>query len=118
LPITSKFKGNVQARYTFDNIGDWAPFGQLSYVYQTQALSQFKVYVEDYAGHQPAYGLLDINGGASNSSGTTLQLIVQNVTDKRAQLSRFSSCSPDVCQQQYISPTQPRTIGVKVSQKF
>ncbi|HEY2682368.1 MAG TPA: TonB-dependent receptor [Steroidobacteraceae bacterium] len=118
LPISSKFKGALQTRYTFNSVGDWAPFAQMSYMYQTQALSQFKVPLETYQGPQPAYGLLDLIGGASNQSGTTAQLILTNVTDKRAQLSRFAACSPNVCQQQYISPAQPRTIGIKFSQKF
>lgn len=118
LPISPKFKGNTQVRYSFDPVLGWSPFGQAAFVYQSKSRSQFRNDLEAFAGYQPAYGNLDLIGGASNSVGTTIQFMVMNATDKRAELSRFSACSPDVCQQNYIIPSQPRTIGVKVSQKF
>ena len=118
LPISPKFKGNVQARYMFDPILGWSPFGQAAFVYQTKSRSQFRNDLEGYSGFQPAYGNLDLIGGASNTEGTTIQFMVMNATDKRAELSRFAACSPSVCQQNYVIPSQPRTIGIKVSQRF
>lgn len=86
--------------------------------YQSKAPSQLRVDLEAAQSYQPAYGLLDFVGGASSSFGTTVQLYVQNVADRRAQLSRFAACSPTVCEQNYIIPAQPRTIGIKIGQKF
>ena len=47
-----------------------------------------------------------------------IQLILDNVTDKRAQLSRFEQCTVNKCLQPYVIPAQPRTIAIKFGQKF
>jgi len=47
------------------------------------------------------------------------QLALTNVTDKRAQLTRFVECATTTCgPQPYAIPTQPRTIALKFGQKF
>jgi len=117
LPISPKFKGNVIARYTFDEIGGWKPFGQAAYVYQTQTAPTLRVDETQVMGMQPSYGLLDLGLGASMNQ-STLQLIVTNATDKRAQLSRFAQTVPNVDNQIYIIPAQPRTVAIKFGQKF
>jgi iron complex outermembrane recepter protein len=117
LPITPKFKGNVIARYTFGEVAGWRPFGQLSYVYQTKSLPTLRVDQAQIIGTQPAYGLLDLTGGAQVNK-CTIQLIVTNVTDKRAQLSRFVQTVPSAENQPYIIPTQPRTVAIQFGQKF
>jgi len=45
-------------------------------------------------------------------------LVVTNVADRRAQLSRFTQTSPSNDNQVYIIPAQPRTIAIKFGQKF
>lgn len=117
LPITPKFKGNIIGRYTFDQVAGWKPFGQASFVYQTKSTPTLKVDQAATIGVQPAYGLLDLMGGASLDK-TTLQLIVTNVTDRRAQLSRFVQTNPDHDNQPYVIPAQPRTIALQFGQKF
>jgi hypothetical protein len=49
---------------------------------------------------------------------STLQFVVTNVMDRRAQLSRFTAISPQFDNQVYIIPSQPRTIAIKFGQKF
>ena len=43
LPITPKFKGNIIARYSFDEIKGWKPFGQASWMYQSKSTPTLRV---------------------------------------------------------------------------
>jgi outer membrane receptor protein involved in Fe transport len=118
LPITPKFKGNIVGRYTFNEVGGgWRPFTQASLVYQTQSTPALKIDQAKTIGSQPAYALIDFMAGASVNK-TTVQLIVTNVADRRAQLSRFVQTNPDHDNQAYVVPTQPRTIAIQLGQKF
>jgi outer membrane receptor protein involved in Fe transport len=117
LPITPKFKGNVIARYTFNEVGGWKPFGQASWVYQTKSTPTLKLDQARNIGVQPAYGLVDLMGGATLNK-STIQLIVTNVADRRAQLSRFAQTNPSNENQPYIIPAQPRTFAIQFGQKF
>jgi hypothetical protein len=47
-------------------------------------------------------------------------LFVDNVFDRRAQTYRYSECNPLLCAQQavYAGIARPRTVGVKITQKF
>jgi outer membrane receptor protein involved in Fe transport len=117
LPVTSKFKGNLIARYSFDEVGGWKPFGQAAWVYQTQTAPTLRVDETQVMGMQPAYGLVDLAFGASINQ-SMLQLLVTNAADRRAQLSRFAQTVPNVDNQIYIIPAQPRTITIKFGQKF
>jgi outer membrane receptor protein involved in Fe transport len=117
LPITPKFKGNVIARYTFNEVWGWKPFGQASWVYQTKSTPTLKLDQARNIGVQPAYGLVDLMGGATLNK-STIQLIVTNVADRRAQLSRFAQTNPNSENQPYIIPAQPRTFAIQFGQKF
>jgi iron complex outermembrane receptor protein len=117
LPVTPKFKANVVARYAFNEMGGWKPFSQLAWVYQTKTTPLLLLNQEQNVGTQPAYGLLDFAAGASMDK-TMIQLFVTNVTDKRAQLTRFNQTNPSNDNQTYIIPAQPRTIAIKFGQKF
>jgi hypothetical protein len=68
-------------------------------------------------GNTPAYALIDLSGGASLGS-STLQFVVTNVMDRRAQLSRFTAISPQFDNQVYVIPSQPRTFTIRFGQKF
>ena len=117
LPITPKFKGNVIGRYSFDEVAGWKPFAQVAWVYQTKSTPTLRVDQTQIIGMQPAYGLLDITAGAQLNN-STIQLIVTNVADRRAQLSRFVQTVPSADPQPYIIPAQPRTIAIQFGQKF
>ena len=117
LPITPKFKGNVIARYNFDDVGGWKPFAQASWVYQNKSTPTLRVDQTQIIGMQPAYGLLDLVGGVQLNNAT-IQLIVTNVADRRAQLSRFAQTVPSAENQPYIIPAQPRTFAIQFGQKF
>jgi outer membrane receptor protein involved in Fe transport len=117
LPQAPKFKGNLVARYEFPDISDWGPFGQAAFVYQSKIAPNLKGNEQAVVGFQPAYGQLDVSGGATHQ-GLQLTAFISNVTDKRAQLTRFAEISPNNDNQIYIVPNQPRTFGIKVSQNF
>ncbi len=116
LPIAPKFKGNVVSRYNFE-MGGWNANVQGSFVYQTQTAPALKTQDQQLIGTQPAYGLFDLSGGITKDN-MTIELFINNVVDRRAQLSRFEQCTVKVCTQPYIIPTQPRTIAIKFGQKF
>lgn len=117
LPVTPKFKGNVIARYTFPEVGDWKPNVQAAFVYQTQTAPQLRIADANAVGMQPAYGVLDLSGGIEKRD-MTLQVVLSNATDKLAQLTRFEQCTISVCTQQYAIPNQPRTVTIKFGQRF
>jgi outer membrane receptor protein involved in Fe transport len=118
LPITPHIKGNLVARYSFDEIAGWKPFGQVSTTFQSRVRSNLRLDENQVLGDEPAYGLIDLVGGATLNNQTTVQLVVTNVADKRASLSRFAAISPQYDNQTYIIPEQPRTIAIKFGQKF
>ena len=117
LPVTPKFKGNIIARYTFPEVVDWKPNVQAAFVYQTQTAPQLRIADANAIGMQPAYGVVDVSGGIERN-GMNIQLVVTNVTDKLAQLTRFEQCTIAVCTQPYAIPIQPRTVTIKFGQRF
>jgi iron complex outermembrane receptor protein len=117
LPVTSKFKGNMIARYDFNEVGGWKPFGQAAWMYQSQATSALRLDQAANIGNQPAYGLVDLVSGATRDQ-MTVQFFVTNVANRRAQLTRFVETNPQVDNQSYIIPAQPRTFALQFGQKF
>jgi iron complex outermembrane receptor protein len=117
LPVTPKFKGNIIARYSFPEVLDWKPNVQAAFVYQTQTAPQLRIADTNAIGMQPAYGVADVSGGIERN-GMNIQLVVTNVTDKLAQLTRFEQCTISVCTQPYAIPIQPRTVTIKFGQRF
>jgi iron complex outermembrane receptor protein len=116
LPVAPKVKLNLVARETFP-VGDWEGFVQGSGMYQTSTTPLLRLIDQQTIGDMPAYALFDLSGGVQKN-GLMGQLYVSNVFDKRAQLTRFVECATTTCNQPYIIPTQPRTIGIKFGQKF
>ncbi|HTC16114.1 MAG TPA: TonB-dependent receptor [Steroidobacteraceae bacterium] len=117
LPVVPKFKGTLTARYTWGAINQWAPFAQASFTYQNKTAPVLQAPVVAEIGMMPAWGMLDLSGGVDRGN-MNLQVFVSNATDKRAQLSRFTESNPVINNQVYILPVQPRTIGIKFSQRF
>jgi hypothetical protein len=86
-------------------------------MYQAQTAPSLLNYQASAVGMQPAYALFDTSFGISKDN-TNIELLVSNVADRRAQLSRFTETNPGLDPQVYFIPAQPRTIAIRFGQKF
>ena len=118
LPVTPKFKANVVVRYGF-NLGSFDAHVQGAAVYVGERWPDLRTVQQQILGREAAYTLADVSAGIDGKN-FTLELFVNNLLDKRAQLDRWAQCDASVCGMQgtYITPAQPRTIGIKFGQKF
>jgi len=118
LPGSSKFKGNLTARYLF-RVADFDAHLQSSVVYQTSTWSDLRVVDRGILGQQGAYALTDFSAGLNRAS-MSMELFVSNAFDRRAEFSRYAECTATACGPvgTYIIPAQPRTIGLRFGQKF
>ena len=118
LPVTPRFKGNLIARYGF-NLGAFDAHVQGAAVYVGERWPDLRIAQRGILGREAAYTLADFTAGIEKSS-YSIELFVNNVFDKRAQLDRWAQCDAAVCgvAGTYITPAQPRTIGIKFGQKF
>ena len=117
LPVAPKFKINLVVRYMFP-LGTWDGFGQLAGMGQTSTEPLLRRVDQMTIGQLPAYELFDLSTGASKNN-LTVQFMVTNVADKRAELTRYVECATTTCgPQPYVIPTQPRTYWLKFGQKF
>ena len=117
LPVTPKFKINANARYAF-SLGDLEAHLQGSVSHQGFAPSQLRPDHAEILGDLPAFTMFDFSAGIRRDAWAA-ELFVRNAFDERAQLSRYSSCSPGVCGvRPYAIPTQPRLIGINLSRNF
>jgi outer membrane receptor protein involved in Fe transport len=124
LPVTPKFKGDFSARYKFSAMGVDS-FVQGSVAYVGARWPELRTFQRGLIGQEPAYTIVDVSAGM-NLGSSTLELFVGNLFDERAQLQRFTMCSPTMAggtplcapDHVYIQSNQPRTIGLKWGQKF
>ena len=127
LPVTPKFKGNLVARYSWD-VGDNEAFVQGAVVHVGKRRSDLRSLENSLVGDLPAYTTLDLSGGYKWSS-FSVDLYINNVFDKRADLYKYTECAEAVCAahgvvpqypngQVYTVTNQPRTIGIRFTQDF
>jgi iron complex outermembrane recepter protein len=117
LPVAPKLKLNIVARYTFPLL-TWNGFAQLGGMYQTSTEPLLRRVDQISLGKLPAYELFDLSAGAQKN-GLQLQFVINNLGDKRANLTRYVECATTTCgPQPYVIPAQPRTYMLKVSQRF
>ena len=127
LPVTAKFKSNLNARYTWD-LGSMEAYWQATYAHMGRRTTDLRLHDRGVYGDMPAFDTLDLSFGVKKNNWS-LDLFVKNVTDERGQMNRFLQCATDVCGapnlvaeypngQIYITPIQPRTYGIRFSQEF
>jgi outer membrane receptor protein involved in Fe transport len=117
LPITPKFKGNLVARYGF-NVGDFDAHVQGSVAHAGKAASRLALDANAIIGDIEANTTLDFSAGIAKDS-YTLEFFVQNLSNEDAALYKTSQCAESVCGvQPYGVRPQPRTFGLKFTQKF
>jgi iron complex outermembrane recepter protein len=118
LPTTPKFKANLLARYAFPVL-DWQAHVQGAAVYQSAVWPDLRTVERSVLGQQPAYTLVDATFGADKGP-FSLELFVNNVFDRRAEIYRYAECTESTCGAYavYHGIYKPRLIGVKFAQKF
>jgi iron complex outermembrane receptor protein len=119
LPTTPKFKGDLTARYTFGLGGGYQGNLQASEVYVGPRWADLRIVARDELGEMPSYVITDFTASVEKG-GLTTQLYLNNAFDNRGVLSRYAECDIEKCGQiaVYDLPVQPRTIGLKFSQRF
>lgn len=117
LPVTPKFKANLNARYEFQFAGLDA-FVQGGIVGQTSAWADLRTFAREVLGEQAGYITTDLSAGFGRDSWT-FSAYVTNLNDSRASLTRSTECVEAVCGAQvYSVPLQPRTVGMKFGRRF
>lgn len=127
LPLTSKFKGNLQVRYLFP-LGDFTAHVQSAFVYQSgQRLDLRDRQNRLLGGDLSAYGTAEFAAGVEHGN-YSLELFVNNAFDKRGEAIRYTQCPVTVCGAPivrpgvggliYSTPILPRLIGIQFGQKF
>jgi outer membrane receptor protein involved in Fe transport len=118
LPISPKFKGNLIARYTF-NMAGWETHLQGAVAYVGSRWPELRTTQRDILGKIPSYTLTNFSFGGEKGP-YSLELFINNAFDEKGQADRWAQCDATVCgvNGTYISPIQPRNIGIKFGQKF
>ena len=117
LPITPKFKGNLIARYGFE-LGSFEAHVQGAVTHAGKSRARLRL--DDYSviGDSEANTMVDLSAGLSKDN-YSVELFVQNAANEDAVLYKTSQCADSVCGvQPYGIRPQPRTIGLKFTQKF
>ena len=117
LPVTPKFKGSLNARYTFDLAGGEA-YWQASLSHAGSRRVDMRTAETELLGHLDAYTLTDLSAGWRKNNWS-IDFFVKNVFDERAQMTRFAECAALTCgYEPYTVIAQPRTFGIRFSQEF
>ncbi|MEO6154753.1 MAG: TonB-dependent receptor [Thermomonas sp.] len=117
LPVTAKFKGNVNARYSFD-WRDGEAFWQVSLAHQGDRTNDLREAQSAVFGTLDAYTLTDFSVGWRKNSWS-VDVFLKNAFDTRAEFARFSECAALTCgAESYTVFAQPRTLGVRFSREF
>jgi iron complex outermembrane recepter protein len=118
LPLTPRFKGNLNARYNFP-VMSWEGHVQLAYVYQSAIWPDLRIVDRTLLGQQAAFGLTNLFFGVQKNN-LTLELLAKNLFDIRASTYRYTECTQATCGPiavyNVIAP--PRLIGLQVGQRF
>jgi outer membrane receptor protein involved in Fe transport len=117
LPITPKFKGNIVARYGF-NLGGFDAHVQGSVAHAGKAASRLALDANAIIGDIEANTTADLSAGIAKDN-YSIDVFVQNVGNEDAALYKTAQCAESVCGvQPYGIRPQPRTFGIKFTQKF
>ena len=117
LPVTPKFKANLTVRYEF-MLGDLDAHVQGAMVTQSSSWADLRLIERSILGKQDGWSSFDFTAGVQ-SDAWSAEFYVQNLTDERASLTRYTQCPETVCGGAvYTVPNQPRTIGLRLGRTF
>ena len=103
------YQGNVRVRQEFGMSNGYVGHAQVQLVYSDGATSDI---MEPNKAKQNSYSYLDLRVGMS-SDDITAELYIDNVTDKRAEISNNF-----VFDRQRITVIKPMTVGIRVKKNF
>ncbi|MFC3051934.1 TonB-dependent receptor [Kordiimonas pumila] len=112
MPYVPVFQFTSSARYEQD-IADIPSFFQASLSYTGDSWSNLDLSIRE---KQHNYALLNLSAGISGD-GWTFSVFADNVTDTRAEISKFYPGYPSEVDTT-IATNRPRTIGLRFGQKF
>lgn len=105
------------ARYSFP-LGSFDANLQGAYAYESKRRSALLPADEDsLGGPNRAYGVADFSFGLGKDN-YRIEMFIENAFDERADITRFAQCDEQICTHPYIVTNQPRTYGLKFSQRF
>ena len=127
LPVTPVFKANATARYEFP-VADFTAHVQGAVIYQGSSWADLRITAFDPVGtllparsalgKQRAYTTADFTAGLARGNWT-VEAYLKNAFDERGDVYRYAECRVTVCgARTYVTTNQPRTLGVRVGQKF
>jgi outer membrane receptor protein involved in Fe transport len=117
MPFVPKWQYTAIARYEFD--GTRLPlYAQAAYSYTGKTWSNLET---DLRENQPSYSILNLATGIHGEQWS-LDLFIDNATDKRAQIVRYGGFYYDpydaITQDSTILVNRPRTIGLRYGRRF
>jgi outer membrane receptor protein involved in Fe transport len=117
LPVTPRFKGALNARYTFD-LGSGEAYWQASLSHASKRRVDMRSAETALLGYLDGYTLVDLSAGWRKDSWS-IDVFLKNAFNTRAQLARFSECAALTCgAESYTVFAQPRTLGIRFGKEF
>jgi iron complex outermembrane recepter protein len=116
LPVTPKFNFNLTGRYETD-IADGIGHIQAGVQHQSSTSSDLRIIENAILGDRAAYTTFDLAVGYKKA-GWTAEIFARNIADERGDAFRTTSCQPTTCSRVYVVPIQPRTVGIRIGQRF
>jgi iron complex outermembrane recepter protein len=117
MPRQPRFKGQMQLRYE-TQLGQLNDFVQIAADHQSSSTSNLDAYQNSLLGDPPPFTSVDFSTGVGKDRWN-VEFFIENLFDKRGQLSRNSFCAIQVCSDSARTmPIKPRFVGLKFSNKF
>ena len=96
----------------------YKPYFQASVNHQSGTRNYLGVVEGGLIGDSPGFWTVDAATGVKKDSWT-IELFIQNILDKRGELSRNTFCAPIYCGPfARVYPIKPQQFGIKASQRF
>ena len=119
LPVTPNVKANASARYSF-KAGDLDSYVQLAAFHQSSTTFGLEAIHNEHVGDTPQFSTLDFSAGIGKKNWH-LDAYIQNLTDERGELGKFSQCNDFefYCNDHArVYPIKPQIFGIKFGQNF
>lgn len=117
LPRQPKLKMQASARYEWP-IGDVDAHVQAVGYYQTSSTSNLDTYKNSLLGNTPGFASFDFSAGGKIGD-KTVEIFMQNIFDKRGQLSKNTFCSIEYCSDSSRTyAIKPQFFGIRFGHRF